>query len=48
VGESSFARVQDFADDAWDMVIHAHNAIIASRVNQTHQANNGGEVMTLY
>jgi hypothetical protein len=39
VGESSFARVQDFADDVWDMVICAHNTIIASHVNQTHQAN---------
>jgi hypothetical protein len=39
VGESSFARVQDFANDVWDMVIRAHNTIIASRVNQTHQAN---------
>jgi hypothetical protein len=39
VGESSFAGVQDFADDARDMVIHAHDTIIASRVNQTHQAN---------
>jgi hypothetical protein len=39
VGESSFAGVQDFADDVRDMVIRAHDAIIASRVNQTHQAN---------
>jgi hypothetical protein len=39
VGESSFAGVQDFANDMWDMVICAHNAIIASHVNQTHQAN---------
>jgi hypothetical protein len=39
VGESSFARVQDFADDVRDMVIRAHDAIIASHVNQTHQAN---------
>jgi hypothetical protein len=39
VGESSFSGVQDFADDAWDMVIRAHDAIIASRINQTHQAN---------
>jgi hypothetical protein len=38
VGESSFAGVQDFADDACDMAICAHNAIIASCVNQTHQA----------
>jgi hypothetical protein len=39
VGESLFSGVQDFTDDVWDMVIHAHNVIIASRVNQTHQAN---------
>jgi hypothetical protein len=39
MGESSFTRVQDFADDAQDMVIRAHDAIMASHVNQTHQAN---------
>jgi hypothetical protein len=39
VGESPFARVQDFANDMRDMVIHAHNAIITSRIDQTHQAN---------
>jgi hypothetical protein len=39
VGESLFSGVQDFADNVRDMVIRAHNAIIASRVNQTHQAN---------
>jgi hypothetical protein len=39
VGESSFAGVQDFADNARDMVICAHNTIIASHINQTHQAN---------
>jgi hypothetical protein len=39
VEESSFAGVQDFTDDVQDMVIHAHDAIIASCVNQTHQAN---------
>jgi hypothetical protein len=39
VGESSFAGVQDFADDVRDMVICAHDAIIASCINQTHQAN---------
>jgi hypothetical protein len=39
VGKSTFSGVQDFADDARDMVIRAHDAIIASRVNQTHQAN---------
>jgi hypothetical protein len=38
-GESSFAGVQDFTDDMRDMVIRAHNAIIASCINQTHQAN---------
>jgi hypothetical protein len=37
VGESSFA--QDFANDVQDMVIRAHDTIIASRINQTHQAN---------
>jgi hypothetical protein len=39
VGESSFAGVQDFTDDTRDMVIRAHDTIIASHVNQTHQAN---------
>jgi hypothetical protein len=39
VGESSFSGVQDFTDNVQDMVIRAHNAIIASRINQTHQAN---------
>jgi hypothetical protein len=39
VGESSYSGVQDFTDNMRDMVIHAHDAIIASRVNQTHQAN---------
>jgi hypothetical protein len=39
VGESSFSGVQDFADDVRDMVICAHDTIIASCVNQTHQAN---------
>jgi hypothetical protein len=36
VEESLFSGVQDFTDDARDMV---HDAIITSRVNQTHQAN---------
>jgi hypothetical protein len=39
VGESLFSGVQDFADDPRDMVICAHDVIIASCVNQTHQAN---------
>jgi hypothetical protein len=39
MGESLFSGVQDFTDDARDMVIRAHDAIIASHVNQTHQAN---------
>jgi len=39
VGDTTFAGVQDFADDARDMVIRAHDALIASRVEQTHQAN---------
>jgi hypothetical protein len=39
VGESLFSGVQDFADNTRDMVIRAHDVIIASRINQTHQAN---------
>ena len=39
VGDTTFAGVQDFADDARDMVVRAHDALIASRVEQTHQAN---------
>ena len=31
--------MQDFANSAHDMVIRAHNALIAARVEQTHQAN---------
>jgi hypothetical protein len=48
VGESLFSGVQDFADDARDMVICAHDAIIASRVNQTHQANQRWQGDDLY
>ena len=39
VGKSTFAGVQDFADDARDMVMRAHDVIIASCIEQTHQAN---------
>ena len=39
MGKSTFAGVQDFADDAHDMVMRAHDAIIALRIEQTHQAN---------
>ena len=39
VGKSTFAGVQDFTDDTHDMVMRAHDAIIASRIKQTHQAN---------
>ena len=39
VGKSTFSRVQDSADDAHDMVMRAHDAIITSHVEQTHQAN---------
>ena len=44
VGKSTFARVQDFADDAHDMVMRAHDAINASCVKQTHQANQQWQV----
>lgn len=36
---SEFAGVQDFADSARDSVAQAHDALIASRVRQTHAAN---------
>ena len=39
IGESTFAGVQDFADNARDLVIRAHDALIESRVRQTHDAN---------
>jgi hypothetical protein len=39
VGTSEFAGVQDFADNARNMIIHAHDALIEARVEQTHQAN---------
>jgi hypothetical protein len=39
IGESKFAGVQDFADHARDLVIRAHDALIESRVRQTHDAN---------
>src|SRR5271170_5188581 len=39
IGESEFAGVQDFADNARDLVIRAHDALIESRVMQTHSAN---------
>ena len=39
VGETIYAGVQDFANSAHDMVIRAHDALIATRVEQTHQAN---------
>lgn len=39
VGTSDFAGVQDFADNARNMIIHAHDALIEARVDQTFQAN---------
>lgn len=39
IGTSEFAGVQDFADNARDLVIRAHDALIESRVRQTHNAN---------
>src|SRR6202051_1041353 len=39
IGQSEFAGVQDFADNARDLVIRAHDALIESRVRQTHDAN---------
>ena len=39
IGTSEFAGVQEFADNARDMILQAHDAIIESRVEQTHYAN---------
>jgi hypothetical protein len=39
VETSEYAGVQEYAEAARDMVAHAHDAIIASRVEQTHYAN---------
>jgi len=39
VGDTTFTGVQDFADEARDMVTRAHDVLITSCVEQTHQAN---------
>jgi hypothetical protein len=39
VGETVYAGVQEFANSTCDMVIRAHNTLIAACVKQTHQAN---------
>jgi len=39
VGTSEFSGVQDFAENARDMVTRAHDALIESRIQQTHHAN---------
>jgi hypothetical protein len=39
VGSSEFAGVQEFADEARDKISRAHDAIIETRVEQTHKAN---------
>ena len=40
VGSSEFAGVQEFVNNAKELVLQAHDALIASRVRQTHNANN--------
>ena len=39
VGTSEYAGIQEYAKAARDMVAHAHNAMIASCIEQTHYAN---------
>ena len=39
IGESEFARVQDFTENARNLVMRAHDAIIESHVRQMHHAN---------
>ena len=39
VGTSEYAGIQEYAEAARDMVAHAHDAMIVSRVEQTHYAN---------
>ena len=39
VGTSEYAGEQEYAEAARDMVAHTHDAMIASRVEQTHYAN---------
>ena len=39
VETSEYAGVQEYAEAARDMVAHAHDAMIASRIEQTHYAN---------
>jgi hypothetical protein len=39
VGTSEFAGVQEFADNARNMITLAHDALIEARVEQTYQAN---------
>jgi hypothetical protein len=39
VGTSEFTGVQEFADNAHNMVMRAHNSLIEAHVEQTHYAN---------
>ena len=39
VGKSQYAGILDYAENTRDMVVQAHNALIASHVEQTHYAN---------
>jgi hypothetical protein len=39
VGTSEFTGVQEFADNARDMVMRAHDSLIEARVEQTHYTN---------
>ena len=39
IGTSEYAGVQDFADHARDLITRAHDALIKSRIEQTHQSN---------
>ena len=39
MGETVYAGVQEFADSVHDMVIRAHDTLIAACIEQTHQAN---------
>ena len=40
VGMSEFAGVQEFTNNAKELVLQAHDVLIASRICQTHNANN--------
>ena len=39
IGESEFAGVQDFAENARNLIMRAHDTLIESHIKQMHHAN---------